>query len=195
MGLCFQNWPYQIQPGLRLALCSLTAQGPFLEGPQGRPSPAWAWQSYSTGQSLPGKGSMPSSKGFCLFYLFAFSGPLPWHMEVPQLGVESELQSPASTTATATPDPSRVCDQHHSSRQRQILNPRSEARDRTHNLMVPVAFTSALLRRELQKAFVFKTLVLIEKPQTAQLQVFLTNLCVLRMGIWLVRSSVRRLLI
>ena len=35
------------------------------------------------------------------------------------------------------PDPSRVYDLHQSSRQRWILNPLSEARDRTHSLMVP----------------------------------------------------------
>ena len=40
-------------------------------------------------------------------------------------------------TATATWDPSRVCDLHHSSWQRQILNSLSEARDQAHNLMVP----------------------------------------------------------
>jgi len=39
--------------------------------------------------------------------------------------------------ATATPNPSHVCDLHHSSQQHQILNPVSEARDHTHNLMVP----------------------------------------------------------
>ena len=44
---------------------------------------------------------------------------------------------PACTTATVTPDPSRVCVLHHSSRQRWILNPLSEARHRTQNLMVP----------------------------------------------------------
>jgi len=57
------------------------------------------------------------------------------HMKVPRLGVSSELQLLA--TATAAPDPSHVCDLHHSSRQRQILNPLSEARNRTYNLMVP----------------------------------------------------------
>ena len=31
-----------------------------------------------------------------------------WHMEVPRLRVELELQLPAYTTATATQDPSRV---------------------------------------------------------------------------------------
>ena len=48
-----------------------------------------------------------------------------WHMEVPRLGVESELQLPAYTTAEATQDPSHLCDLHHSSRQRQMLNPLS----------------------------------------------------------------------
>ena len=48
-----------------------------------------------------------------------------------------ELQLPAYTTATATPDPSCVCNPHHSSRQCRILNPLSEARDRTCHLTVP----------------------------------------------------------
>ena len=54
-------------------------------------------------------------------------------MAVPRLGVESELQLPAYTPATQ--DPSRICDLHHSSRQCQILNPLSKARDRTSILM------------------------------------------------------------
>ena len=44
---------------------------------------------------------------------------------------------PAYATATATQDPSRVCDLHHSSRHCWILHPLSEAWDRTRNLMVP----------------------------------------------------------
>ena len=48
-----------------------------------------------------------------------------------------ELQLLAYTTATAMQDPSRVCDLHHSSQQCWILNPVNEARDQTHNLMVP----------------------------------------------------------
>ena len=56
-------------------------------------------------------------------------------MEVPRLGVESELQLPAYTTATATPDLSLICNLHHSSRHRQILNPLIEARDQTCDLM------------------------------------------------------------
>ena len=56
-------------------------------------------------------------------------------MEVPRLGVEWELQPLVYTTAMATPDLSRVCDTQHISRQHQILNPLSEARDGTCVLM------------------------------------------------------------
>ena len=58
-------------------------------------------------------------------------------MEVPRLAGKSELKPPAYATAIITPDPSCVCDLHHSSRQCHILNPLSEARDQTHNFMVP----------------------------------------------------------
>ena len=56
-------------------------------------------------------------------------------MEVFRLGVELELQLPAYTTATATWDPSCLCDLHHSSWQRRILNPLSKDRNQTHVLM------------------------------------------------------------
>ena len=52
-------------------------------------------------------------------------------MEVPRLGVESELQLLAYATATVMWDLNRACDLYHSSQQRRILNPLSEARDRT----------------------------------------------------------------
>ena len=71
---------------------------------------------------------------FFFFFFFFFSvllGPHLGHMEVPRLGVESELQLQAYTTVTATPDPSHTCDLHHRLQHRQILNPLSEARDRT----------------------------------------------------------------
>ena len=35
-------------------------------------------------------------------------------MEVPRLGVESELRLPPYTTAAATQDPSHICGLHHS---------------------------------------------------------------------------------
>ena len=56
--------------------------------------------------------------------------------EVPRLGLDLELQLQAHTTATEMQDPSPVCDLHHSSQRRQILNLLSEDRDQTHNFMV-----------------------------------------------------------
>ena len=58
-------------------------------------------------------------------------------MKVPRLGVQMELQLLAYTRAKATQYPSRICNLHHSSQQRQIRNPLGEARDRTQNLMAP----------------------------------------------------------
>ena len=73
-----------------------------------------------------------------LTYEFFFSlGLHLWHMEVPRQGVESELRLLVYAIATAMQDPSCICNLHHSSRQCQILNPLSEARDGTHNIMVP----------------------------------------------------------
>ena len=59
--------------------------------------------------------------------MICFLGLHLQHMEVPRLGVQSELQLPAYTTATAMPDLSLVCDLHHSSWQCWILNPLSKA--------------------------------------------------------------------
>ena len=50
--------------------------------------------------------------------------------------IGAAVASLTTATATATRDPSHVCDLHHSSQQCQILNPLSEARDQTRNLMV-----------------------------------------------------------
>ena len=58
-----------------------------------------------------------------------------WHMDGPRLGVELELQPQAYTTATATWDPSCICNLHHSTWQHRILHPLSEARDGICTLM------------------------------------------------------------
>ena len=63
-------------------------------------------------------------------------------MAVPRLGVKLELQMPAYATATATWNPSRICDLCHSSWQCQILNPLSEARDQIRNLRFLVGFVN-----------------------------------------------------
>ena len=55
-------------------------------------------------------------------------------MEVPKLGVKSELLLLAYTTAMAMRDPSCISDLYCSLWQHWILNPLSEAKDRTHIL-------------------------------------------------------------
>ena len=74
---------------------------------------------------------------FYCIYLFCFLGLHLPYVEVPRLGVESELQLQAYATATAMLGLSCVWDLHHSSRQCWILDSLSEARHRTRNLMVP----------------------------------------------------------
>ena len=86
---------------------------------------------------------LPQTNNFSLLVLFFFLSFLPflglhlWHMKVPRPGVESEPQLPVFATVTTMQDLSHVCNLHHSSWQQQILNPLSEARDQTCNLMVP----------------------------------------------------------
>ena len=70
-----------------------------------------------------------------ILLLFFLLGPYLQHVEVPGLGVESQLQLPTYTTATAMQDPSHVCDLHPSSQQYWILNRLIKARDQTHVLM------------------------------------------------------------
>ena len=57
------------------------------------------------------------------------------HVKVPRLGVELEQPQQAYATATAMPDLTHICDQHHSSWQHLSLNSLSKARDQTHILM------------------------------------------------------------
>ena len=70
-----------------------------------------------------------------LLLLSLFLGPHQQHMEVPRLGVESELQLQAYTTATETQDlsPSATYTTAHSNAR--SLTSLSKARDQTHILM------------------------------------------------------------
>ena len=70
-------------------------------------------------------------------------------MEVPRLKVESELQLPAYTTATATRDLSLICNKRHSSQQSWSLNPLSRARVQTLILVLLVGFVTTEPQREL----------------------------------------------
>ena len=56
-------------------------------------------------QRLGDAGSEGKGPSLFVYYLLFFLGLLLRPVEVPRLGVESDLQLPAYTTATATPDP------------------------------------------------------------------------------------------
>ena len=70
---------------------------------------------------------------FLIFFFFFRAACAAY--EVPRLGIKSELQLLAYSTATTTQDLSHMCSLYHSSWPCQILNPLREARDRTHILM------------------------------------------------------------
>jgi len=97
---------------------------------------------------------------FFFSFFFFFLGPHPGHMEVPRLGVKSELQLLAYTTATATQNPSHICNLHHSSQQHQILNPLSKARDQTRSLTVPTDWFP--LHHDGNSKDIFLTLCILE---------------------------------
>ena len=106
-----------------------------------------------------------------LLFIYCFLGPHLRHMEVPWLGVKLELQLPAYATVTAMQDPSHVCYLHHRSQQCQILNPLSEAGDRTHNLMAHSWFVSAVPQRELLTVYKLMDMAMFNKnlfPETEE---------------------------
>ena len=85
---------------------------------------------------------------FLSFFFLLLLGLHLQHMEVPRLGLQLELQLPAFATATATENLSGCLNLHHSSQQCwRILNPLSEARDGTCNLMVTsqICFCCAIM--------------------------------------------------
>ena len=93
----------------------------------------------------------PFVQVFLFIFIFFFKAT----MEVPRLGVESGLQLLAYTTARATWDPSRVCDLHHSSQQRWVLNSASKARDPIRITWTLVGFATAKPQQELQFKSIF----------------------------------------
>ena len=109
-------------------------EAPILPYKQNCPSSLSEWVVLLSGKGL---GSFFSFSFFFFFFFWHFLLLHLQHGEVPRLGVQSDLQLPAyaTATATATQDLSHVCNLHHSSRQCQIPNPQSKARDGTHILM------------------------------------------------------------
>ena len=72
----------------------------------------------------------------CHLFLFLCSlGPHLWQMEVPRLGVQSQLQLLTYTTGRATGESEPHLQLHHSSRPHQTLNPLGEAGEQIHILM------------------------------------------------------------
>ena len=118
-------------PGLMVSQCGSQAL-------EGAPTPDGMLSALSGYWHVP-RHSMQPHASLLLHVLFSLPGTpffsfciLGLHlqdMEVPRLGVKSDLQPPAYTTATATWDPSHVYDLHHSSQQCQIPDPLNEARD------------------------------------------------------------------
>ena len=100
----------------------------------------WTFSNCSTLGSqhrLPREGNIytGTKKISLLYYLFIFCFLGPHLQHIPRLGVQSELQLPASITAIATQDLNSVCHLHHSSWQCWIPDPLSQARDWTCILM------------------------------------------------------------
>ena len=111
----------------------------------------WAWCMWSD-----------SSFVFCFVFVFVFVFVFfcflwlhLWHTEVPRLGVESELQLPAYTTATATQELSCICDLQHRSQQCWIADPLSKAKDWTSVLMDTTWFCSCCATTGTPSSFVF----------------------------------------
>ena len=97
---------------------------------------------------------------FCIWrLLFFFFFPFLWlhlrHMEVPRLGVESELQFPAYTTAMATLHLNRICNLCCSLRE---CNPLSEARAQTHTSSQTLCWALNPLSHPLVSGFSHETL-------------------------------------
>ena len=125
-----------------------------------------SWVCHLCSHTGPGTWKGPvlwgSAKVMLTFFFFlGLLGPPLWHMEIPRMGVKSELQLPAYTTAPATPDPSHACNLHHSSLQHRILNPLNEARDRTFVLVV----TSQICSSEPQWELPVLTFLIISKQK------------------------------
>ena len=133
------------------SICSPVSASLLIRMDCGSYSHSWSLALIDTPASISPPGSVysgysPSSQKSLLklkrwhlalvsLFLFWFLGPHLQHLEVPRLGVELELQLPAYTTATATPDLSCIFDLYRSSWQCWIPDLLDEARDWTHILM------------------------------------------------------------
>jgi len=86
---------------------------------------------FSIHHLFPMPNTQPSALQVFLFFVFVFKGLTPVIWRFPGKG------SNRSCSCWPTPQPSQVCNLHHSSRQRWTLNPLNKARDQTCILMDP----------------------------------------------------------
>ena len=94
--------------------------------------------------------SLKSCLHFFFFFLFLPFRATPAAYGCSQArGLQSELQLPAYTTATPTPDPSHVCDLHRSSRQCHILNHWGRPGIEPASSRILIGFVTAEPQREL----------------------------------------------
>ena len=98
------------------------------------------FEQHSGVESAPilGTEMMFQLANFFFFCLFAISWAAPAAYGGSQATGQIEAVATGHARTTATQDPSCICNLHHSSWQRRILNPLSKGRDRTRNLMVPI---------------------------------------------------------
>ena len=74
-------------------------------------------KTFATTNHAPPSPYLQNALQFSFLFFSFFLGLHLQPMEVPRPGVLLELRRPAYTTAAAMPDPNRVCNLHHSSRQ------------------------------------------------------------------------------
>ena len=99
-------------------------------------------------------------KGIWGFLFFAFFRAAPVAYGGSQARGLIRVAALAHTTATVTPDPSHICNLHHSLRHPLILNPRSEARDHIEptSSWILVRFVTRWAAMETPRDFVIKVL-------------------------------------
>ena len=98
-------------------------------------------------------------------------------MEVPGLGVKSELQLPATATAIAMPDTSQVCDLCHSLQQHQISNSLIEARGWTRILM-DTSWVLNLLSHDTNCGYILDLSSLYTLHEKSLMLYFINNNCI-----------------
>ena len=92
---------------------------------------------------------------FFFLSFFVFLGPHPQHMEVPRLGIQSELQLPAYSRAAVMPDLSCICNPNQAHNNAGSLTHWARSGINPATSWFLVRLVSAVPRRELPECFSF----------------------------------------